>query len=411
MSAARGRGWARRGKHSQDSNPAGKADPASNAEDFTVDIYQPDVDDQIDSDDRNSSWPTPDERSEDRATSTRTEFEAAASALERTPPTGISTADLSDRGDGPLSSSPPIAEVVGSVRLAQIVVGKASPTVEPRLTGEKYRSFPFRPDTVVDGWSNDVLTVRGASLRGHFHRYNSAPRQDDFAVHQLPDGRVVVLVADGVSQSVQSHLGATAAVSSAARWFVSNAPAATHDTDWLALMKNAAWALAEQARITFKLDEPDPEMAFNHMSTTLLCAVIEGSGGAGLQASVVSVGDSGAWLLREGQFTPVLGGKTVSEGGISSSAVAGLPQVPGELEARVIEIGLDDVLLLGTDGFGDPLGSGSGGVGNLFRELFTGPDPPSLFEFARALDFSRETFDDDRTLVAVTPYAATDKSS
>jgi hypothetical protein len=33
----------------------------------------------------------------------------------------------------------------------------------------------------------------------------------------------------------------------------------------------------------------------------------------------------------------------------------------------------------------------------------TRPSVPSLIEFAHAVDFSRETFDDDRTLVAVWP--------
>jgi hypothetical protein len=73
-----------------------------------------------------------------------------------------------------------------------------------------------------------------------------------------------------------------------------------------------------------------------------------------------------------------------------------------------VEIGLGEVLLLGTDGIGDPLGSGQGGVGNLFRELFSGTEPPSLVEFANAVDFSRETFDDDRTLIAVMPRAQAD---
>lgn len=43
------------------------------------------------------------------------------------------------------------------------------------------------------------------------------------------------------------------------------------------------------------------------------------------------------------------------------------------------------------------------GVGDLFRDVLTRPSPPSLIEFAHAVDFSRETFDDDRTLVAVWP--------
>ena len=305
--------------------------------------------------------------------------------------------------DAPRGSAPPVSEVLGDVHVAQIVIGAASPKVEPKLIGEDYRSFPFRPDTVIDGWSSDQLTVRGASLRGHFHRYNGAPRQDDFAIHQLADGRVIALVADGVSQSRQSHLGATAAVRAAARWLKMNLAPATDETDWLGLVRDAAWALAEQARVTFDLADPDPAMALKEMSTTLICAVVEPSGEGSWRASIIGVGDSGAWLLRDGEFVPLLGGKAVGTGGISSSAVAGLPQVPNLLEPAVVEFERGQVLLLGTDGIGDPLGSGYGGVGNLFRDLLTRPEPPSLIEFAHAVDFSRETFDDDRTLVAVMP--------
>jgi len=52
---------------------------------------------------------------------------------------------------------------------------------------------------------------------------------------------------------------------------------------------------------------------------------------------------------------------------------------------------------------GDPLGTGQGSVGELFRDLLERPYPPSLIEFAHAVDFSRENFDDDRTLIAMWP--------
>jgi hypothetical protein len=60
-----------------------------------------------------------------------------------------------------------------------------------------------------------------------------------------------------------------------------------------------------------------------------------------------------------------------------------------------------EVLLVGTDGFGDPLGAGDGAVGALFAGALRVPPPP--LGLAHLLDFSRETFDDDRTLVAVWP--------
>ena len=99
-----------------------------------------------------------------------------------------------------------------STDIPQITVGSPSPTVEPTAIGQGYLSLPFRPDVVIDGWSTEAMTVRGVSQRGHLHRYNGAPRQDDFAVHHLPDGRVIVLVADGVSQAPQSHIGASTAI-------------------------------------------------------------------------------------------------------------------------------------------------------------------------------------------------------
>jgi hypothetical protein len=60
-----------------------------------------------------------------------------------------------------------------------------------------------------------------------------------------------------------------------------------------------------------------------------------------------------------------------------------------------------EVLLIGTDGFGDPLGDGTGPVGAHFAVRLARPRPP--IAFAHDLDFSRETFDDDRTLLAIWP--------
>lgn len=53
---------------------------------------------------------------------------------------------------------------------------------------------------------------------------------------------------------------------------------------------------------------------------------------------------------------------------------------------------------------GDPLGDGDGRVGALFaRHLAV---PPTPLRLAHVLDFSHETFDDDRTLVAVWPNSS-----
>jgi serine/threonine protein phosphatase PrpC len=298
---------------------------------------------------------------------------------------------------------PGVSEVVGFTEVPQITIGSPSPTVEPTAIAATYSSLPFRPDVVIDGWSTDTMTVRGVSQRGHLHRYNGAPRQDDFAVHQLPDGRVIVLVADGVSGAHQSHIGAATVTRQAADWLHSNLGVDLAHTDWSALLKYAAWSLTERAQQLLGLEAPDPVRAEEELATTLVCAVVEPVGDRVLRAYLTSAGDSAAWLLSSGQFIEIVAGKTVSATGVASSAVVGLPRLPADVTPVVVEFADDDVLLIATDGIGDPLGSGQGGVGNLFREVLTRPSAPSLIEFAHAVDFSRETFDDDRTLVAVWP--------
>jgi serine/threonine protein phosphatase PrpC len=299
-----------------------------------------------------------------------------------------------------------VAAVLGSTAIAQIVIGSPSPSVEPAVIAPKYQSLPFRPDTVIDGWSTEAITVRGVSQRGHLHRYNGAPRQDDFTAHHLPDGRVVITVADGVSGAAQSHLGASTATKYAADVLCTHPhPDAV---DWTALIKSTAWALTERTQALLGLVDPDPVRAEEQLATTLVCVVVEPTSTGSLRAELVGVGDSGAWLLlSSGRFVELLGAKAVTADGMSSSAVAGLPRVPAEVVSVVVEITPGEVLVIGTDGIGDPLGSGEGGVGNLLREVLTGPGTPSLIEFAHAVDFSRETFDDDRTLVAIWPRPPT----
>ena len=296
-----------------------------------------------------------------------------------------------------------VAEVIGPTAIPQLVVGSPSPPIEPSTIGTDYRSLPFRPDVVIDGWSTEAMTVRGVSQRGHLHRYNGAPRQDDFAIHHLPDGRVIALVADGVSGAPQSHIGASTAIKQAAEWLHANIRYDLANFDWLALLKSTAWALTERAQSLLDLDAPDPARAEEQLATTLVCAIIEPVASRTLRAHLISAGDSAAWLLSGGEFVDLLGGKAVPVSGITSSAVVGLPRVPTEVTPVVVDVAYDDVLLIATDGIGDPLGTGQGGVGNLFRDVLTKPSPPSLIEFAHAVDFSRETFDDDRTLVAVWP--------
>jgi serine/threonine protein phosphatase PrpC len=236
------------------------------------------------------------------------------------------------------------------------------------------------------------------------HRYDGTPRQDDFALMIRRDtGQLIVAVADGVSSAKQSHIGSTTAVRYALQWLNATSDQADQ-IDWNGLVRSTAWALVEQACALFALDENSAEQAEQLIATTLVCALVTPKGDGTATATIVSIGDSGAWILSEGKFDRVQGGKDASEAGVSSSAVSGLPRLPSSVEPITRTIQAHETLLLGTDGFGDPLGSGDGAVGQLFASVLTN-QIPSLLEFVHALDFSRETFDDDRTLVAIWPRA------
>ena len=114
---------------------------------------------------------------------------------------------------------------------------------------------------------------------------------------------------------------------------------------------------------------------------------------------MVQIGDSGGWVFLERRYRPVLQQKNHPHAEILSSAVSPLPRTPARITPVSFQLPPGSVLLAGTDGFGDPLGDGSGMVGQLFAEHLHSPPPTQAF--AHLLDFSRETFADDRTLVGV----------
>ncbi|MDY7105164.1 MAG: protein phosphatase 2C domain-containing protein [Actinomycetota bacterium] len=301
--------------------------------------------------------------------------------------------DRESGGDVPAPVIPPV------------VVGRPGPSIEPRAVDHVYRASPYRPDTAIDGWTDEHWAVRAVSLRGHAHRHGGVPRQDDMALARRSsgDGGLLVAVADGVSAAPQAHIGATTAVRYAVQWLDASTSAEDGALDATGLVRATAWALVEHAAAVLDI-ATDAAEAEPQVATTLVAATIDppAGGEAGGVVRLAAVGDSGAWVLSGGRFDRVVGGKARSDDAISSSAVTALPRVPNEIATATVELGPDDVLIIATDGIGDPLGAGSGSVGALLRSLLEGR-VPTLVELAHAVDFSRETFDDDRTLVAVRP--------
>lgn len=268
------------------------------------------------------------------------------------------------------------------------------------LDTAKYRQRPYRPDTTIDGWTTEHFVVRAASMRGQGHRSSGAPRQDDFAIgRHAPTGSLVLAVADGVSSADCSAQGSTAACRFAVEAVLLELDS-NPEPEWSAIVRGAAWSVVETCQRLDELAEPDPEAAHRRYATTLSAACVTPLPEGGTAVSAVSVGDSGVRVLRKGRILAELGDDKQPDSGITSSSVACLPRIPVELPHIHLQLDDTDILMLATDGIWDAVGKGTGLVGELLISQFTSGIPDRL-QFGRIVDFSRATFLDDRTLIAV----------
>ena len=213
-------------------------------------------------------------------------------------------------------------------------------------------------------------------------------------------GAVIFTVADGVSSASQSHLGAAVACHAALNNAARQLAAGQRPIDWAQVTIAAASELTACATNLLDQDHPELKVVEELMATTLVAGCVMPTD-RGAAVSVIQIGDSSAWILQEDRYRSVLEQKHHRGETIISSAVSPLPRISVHLRPAHFQLPEDSVLLVGTDGFGDPLGDGDGKVGQLFAEhLRTPPAPRAL---AHLLDFSRETFDDDRTLLGIWP--------
>jgi serine/threonine protein phosphatase PrpC len=169
-------------------------------------------------------------------------------------------------------------------------------------------------------------------------------------------------------------------------------------TNFAEVVDATAHRIVREAAHILRQERPDRAAVEGQFSTTLVAGYLLPDPG-GATGSMIQIGDSGAWVLRNGRYHSLLDQKHDPQAEVISSAVSPLPRVPTYVTPLDFRLQRDEVLLIGTDGFGDPLGDGDGKVGQLFAGHLT--TPPSGRALAHLLDFSRETFDDDRTLVAV----------
>jgi hypothetical protein len=273
------------------------------------------------------------------------------------------------------------------VRLARgpLTIGEPAPAIEPRLSAGE----PYRPDTIADGGIAFGLTVRAASVRGLHKRLVGGPRQDDLCLGlHAASGTLIAAVADGVSGAPRSDLGAALAVRYAAAAVARQLEA--DRIDWGNVFEQAAWALVSEERRT--------DADAGSLATTLLVAAVSSGDEGELAVEVAALGDSPAFRLHGRHYDPIVG-QPAPEDELIGGGVLALPRHAGLVETGSCTLAAGDTLLLCTDGVALPLAGGGGELGRMLaRELAA---PPDVVDFARLLDFSRSTYDDDRTLVAV----------
>ncbi len=289
------------------------------------------------------------------------------------------------------------APAPGARRWERVVLGTPAAHVEPKPPP----ADPYRPDTIFDGWSSPGLTVRLASVRGDQHRFGGPPRQDDVVVawHE-PTDRVVFAVADGVSSAPHSHIGAALACRTAVNDVLAQLAQERSEPDWTRVLQAAAYQLVMRVAGGREPGERDRAEAARQLATTLVTGTVAARDDGRMDVTVVRAGDSSAWCLHGGGYHALLHDGSAEDGDISSTAVVALPRLLPRTRPITYTLPADSVVLVGTDGFGVPLGDGSGPVGEIFAgALQNGPPEPRML--AHLLDFSRETFDDDRTLLAV----------
>lgn len=290
--------------------------------------------------------------------------------------------------------------------------------------GRQHEMVPYpaelaasRPDTTIDGASLGGIVYRAVSLRGFSHWDKKEPRQDAYLLRISVNKQWLVgCVADGVSEPRYSHMAADIACREITRHIAAaldDQPAVTVPDDWRKLAEGLPWqqavdeasaAMIAKARTGVRDPEHtgplDGHTVRATMATTAVGFAVAATPSEDGQlpcALVVAAGDSSALTLFRGRWHPVTAVKNTGSD-LASNAVLALPR-----DVRIAPVtGFlrpGEALVVVTDGIGDPLGMGTGAVGQFLAAHWS--RPPDLFAFAAHAAFYRRGFTDDRTAVAV----------
>ncbi len=239
------------------------------------------------------------------------------------------------------------------------------------------------------------LEVRAASMVGAGHRCQepAGPRQDAYALGRTQDGQyLIIAVADGVSQSPRSDLGARVAVSTATRELgamleVGGMPA----IDVERLYNVVAGEMAGTGR---SRGVPEEDIC-----SILIVAVIPTAPRADGRRTIWTswIGDVSLWIHHRGDLHRVTG--TEKTGLDRNTLTAVLPFNPDRVEQDTFELHPSDRVAVVTDGLSDSL-SGVSGASEFFARQWANSAPhPAAFLHSLCYDGPGQT--DDRTAVVV----------
>lgn len=276
-----------------------------------------------------------------------------------------------------------------------------------RISGKPSLMSDSVPDIELDWGLVDGIEVRSASIRGRTHRYEGSVRQDSCniaSISGVSDSYLFLCVADGLGSYPKSHIAARESSLSAAENFkdLLREAVSLESIDANIIIERIECHLLELLRRQEANRNLSLREVGERMRTTLSIALIRNiPNEEGVRhGKTFTIGDTSAWILqKEGSWkpiTPVKGANT----DVFSSSVSAIPSFSGVTFAeREFVLRKGDAFFLMSDGIGDPLGDGSGLVGEaLGAQLRTAPD---IYDFARICDFARRTHMDDRTLVGI----------
>ncbi|RZD69304.1 protein phosphatase 2C domain-containing protein [Streptomyces albidoflavus] len=259
------------------------------------------------------------------------------------------------------------------------------------------------PDIVVDGAEHGALTVRAASVRGDSHRYQAEPRQDSVCVARIGSGEselLVLGVADGVGSAPLSHVGSQKACAFAAGALDRVAgplAAAVAESDLPGFTALARQATAEVATLLRHEAERYGRRP-SEFATTLRLLVVPLDPEVRVRG-LLTLGDGGTALLREGRWDTALGATEEGDGAVIDTRTPALPTTR-EPVATLISTRPGDVLVVCTDGLSTPL-AGDQDTARFLARAWSPERVPGPADFLWQLQYRVKSYDDDRSAVVL----------